>query len=153
MVNIKTILCPIDFSACSSEALDYALDLARQLKANLHLLHVYQDPLAGIPFARPNTSGAAAAPIEVIEEARKARKTEIERIRTMCTDHGVSTRIEEIEGVPAAAIVKAATDSASDLVVMGTHGRTGLAHVVVGSVAERVVRLSPCPVLTVRGKT
>lgn len=151
--TIKNILCPIDFSACSSEALDYAVELAKKLGADLHLLHVYQDPLAGIPFARPNTAGAPAAPLEVIEQARAARKTEIERLRKLCTDHGITTRVEEIEGVPAATIVKAASDNKTDLIVMGTHGRTGLAHVVVGSVAERVVRLSPCPVLTVRGKS
>ncbi|HEX2677096.1 MAG TPA: universal stress protein, partial [Polyangiales bacterium] len=72
--------------------------------------------------------------------------------RKLCQSHGVGARVDEVEGVPATAIVKVATDTKTDLVVMGTHGRTGLAHVVVGSVAERVVRLAPCPVLTVRGK-
>ncbi len=153
MPNIKKILCPIDFSACSAEALDYAKELAKMLGASVHLLHVYQDPLANVPFARANTSGAPSAPIDEIEAARRGRKTEIERLQKVCTDHGVPTQVEEVEGVPASAIVEAASRAKVDLIVLGTHGRTGLAHVVVGSVAERVVRLAQCPVLTVRGKS
>ncbi len=152
MNDIKNILCPIDFSECSGHALDYAIDLAKSLKANLYLLHVYQDPLASIPFARPNTAGAPTAPIDVVEEARHKRKAEIERLRKMSADHGVSTRVAEIEGVPAQTIAATAKDDNADLIVMGTHGRTGLAHAMVGSVAERVVRNAHCPVLTVPGK-
>jgi nucleotide-binding universal stress UspA family protein len=151
VADIKNILCPIDFSKCSGAALDYAMELAKTLNAGLHLLHVYQDPLASVPFARPGTAGAPSAPIDEIEQARKKRTTEIQRLQKVCIDHGVATRVEEVEGVPATSIVAAAQAAKADLIVMGTHGRSGLAHIMVGSVAERVVRLAQCPVLTVRG--
>jgi nucleotide-binding universal stress UspA family protein len=151
MVEIKNILCPIDFSKCSGTALDYAINFAKMCGANLHLIHVYQDPLSAIPFARPGTAGPATAPYEVIEEARRKRTEEIQRLKKMCVERGVNTSVDEIEGVPASVIVDLAKTGKSDLIVMGTHGRSGLAHIMVGSVAERVVRLAHCPVLTVRG--
>ncbi len=160
MADIKNILCPIDFSKCSGVALDYSIELAKTLKASLHLLHVYQDPLSTIPFGRPGTGDVVGAvarqqtpstPIAAIEDARQKRAAEIQRLHQMCTEHGIATSVEEIEGVPAATIVKAAQDRKTDLIVMGTHGRSGIAHLMVGSVAERVVRLAQCPVLTVRG--
>jgi nucleotide-binding universal stress UspA family protein len=116
VADIKNILCPIDFSNCSGVALDYAVELAKTLKASLHLLHVYQDPLSTIPFGRPGTGdvvGAVArqqtpsAPIAAIEEARQKRADEIVRLHKMCTAHGIVTSVEEIEGVPTATIVKA----------------------------------------------
>jgi nucleotide-binding universal stress UspA family protein len=151
MATIKNILCPIDFSECSHQALDYAIDLAKTLGANMRLLHVYQDPISSIPFAIGGTAGLPTAPIELIVEARKQRDAEIARMQQVCRDRGISTEVEEIEGAPALTIVMAAEDHKVDLIVMGTHGRTGIAHAMVGSIAERVVRLSPCPVLTVRG--
>lgn len=152
MSTIKNILCPIDFSKCAIDALDYAIELAKVVKADLKLLHVYEDPLASIPFARTGSAGEPTAPIEIIEEARRKRVAEIERLQALCVSHGVGTKVQEIEGTPAQTIVKVAADTHVDLIVMGTHGRTGLSHALVGSVAERVVRLAPCPVLTVRAK-
>lgn len=152
MPKIQNILCPIDFSQSAMNALDYAIELAKVVRADIKLLHVYEDPLASIPFARTGSAGDPTAPIEIIEEARRKRIAEIERLQAMCASHGVQAKVQEIEGTPAQTIVKVAGETGIDLIIMGTHGRTGLSHALVGSVAERVVRQSPCPVLTVRSK-
>ena len=150
MVKIQSILCPIDFSDCSGHALDYARDLAKLLGASLRLLHVYEDPISTIPFAIAGTAGLPTTPVDLVNEARSHRLVEASRLQKLCTEHGVTTHVEEVEGLPAETIIKVAKDTHADLIVMGTHGRTGLSHLVVGSIAERVVRLSSCPVLTVR---
>jgi len=150
MVQVQNILCPIDFSECSAHALDYARDFAKVVGANLHLLHVYEDPIATIPFAVAGTAGLPTAPVDLVREARKAHALEAERLQKLCADHGVTTHVEEVEGVPAETIIDVAKKKKIDLIVMGTHGRTGLSHLVVGSIAERIVRLATCPVLTVR---
>jgi universal stress protein A len=150
MATIKNILCPIDFSECSGKALDYAIDLAKKVDADLRLLHVYEDPIAAIPFAMVGTGGLPSAPIDVVIDARKKRASEIERLQIMCREHGLTTQVEELEGSPVDTIVKAAAMHKADLIVMGTHGRKGISHMMIGSIAERVVRLAPCPVLTVR---
>ena len=150
MAIIKSILCPIDLSECSAHALDYAIAFSKTLRANLQLLHVYEDPIARVPFGRAGTAGLASAARDDVEEARKKRYVEIERLHQLCREHGLTTDAEEVEGVPAETIVKVAQERNFDLIAMGTHGRTGLKHVLLGSVAERVVRTASCPVLTVR---
>ena len=149
MSYIKKILCPIDFSECSERALDYAARMAKTLAADLQLLHAYVDPLSSIPFARTSSAGAPSAEPEIVAQARKHRKDEILRLQDMCAQHGVATQVEEVEGEARKVINEVALRDNVDLIIMGTHGRTGAARALLGSVSERVVRSSPCPVLIV----
>jgi universal stress protein A len=141
------ILVPTDFSETADEALEYAKVLAGQLGASLHLMHVFSDPYAAAAYA-PEVYGpvAASLPERALDEARRcllARLTADEEERFSGTRAIVS-------GLTAPQIVRYANDQAMDLIVMGTHGRRGVAHLLVGSVAEHVVRTATCPVLTVR---
>jgi nucleotide-binding universal stress UspA family protein len=130
------ILVPTDFSAPSEAALAYGRELATQFDAALHLMHVAENP-----FLR-----AAAMDRRALEEAAvrrlQERLTEAERRRG-------AVAIVEQSDEPANEILRYAESANIELIVMGTHGRTGLARMVVGSVAEAVVRAAPCPVLTV----
>lgn len=144
MPEIKSILCPTDFSPASEKALAYGLSLARQTGSKITLLHVVQ-----VPFfvGLEDGPGAASANEVFVEEARREA---LERLRGEQKKHaqdGLDIDIVQLEGPPHERIVEAAKDK--DLLVMGTHGRTGLPHLLLGSVAERVVRMAPCPVLTV----
>jgi universal stress protein A len=138
----RKILCPVDFSEPSRAALATASELAARFDATLTLLHVYQVPVLGYPevgLGPIRTSVAALA-----EQSLGEWGAEAERLA------GRSVTAVNLEGVPWDQIVKYAAAHKCDLVVVGTHGWTGLKHVLVGSVAERVVRLAPCPVLVVR---
>ena len=148
MPEIKYILCPVDFSKCSERALDYAVRMASLLGADLHLVHAYVDPVASIPFGRTNTWPPAAVPEEVAA-ATQERAQEVQKLQALCEKHGVTNTVREVEGEPRSVICKIAKDDNADLIIMGTHGRTGAARALIGSVAERVVRTAPCPVLTV----
>jgi nucleotide-binding universal stress UspA family protein len=144
ILAIKTILVPTDFSECSQGALQYAEALARQFGATLHLVHVCHP-------ATLTTGGVDAAFIslpDVEEEMRTAAVAEMSKLAG--TLAGIATTSEIAFGSPAACIVAAAVEHGVDLVVMGTHGRGPIMHMVLGNVAERVVRAAPCPVLTVR---
>ncbi len=144
-VQIRSILVPVDFSSPSSQALGYAAGLARSFGAKLTLLNVVE-PIGAMP-------DFAANPLvrdlrEVSAQAKEALKRLVARaqlepawIETLLVRHG--TPFHEIS--EAAALLK------SDLIVLATHGYTGLKHVLLGSTAERVVRHAPCPVLVVRG--
>jgi len=132
--NLKRVLVPVDFSDCSKKALQYAIPLARQFDAELTLLHVvepYQAFCPEIPLCEGPSTEAARIAFDglVIETPFKAV------VR---------------EGEPHTQIVAAAKEMAIDLIVLSTHGRTGLAHVFLGSTAEKVVRHAGCPVLIVR---
>jgi nucleotide-binding universal stress UspA family protein len=147
MPTFDRILVPIDFSEYSDAALRYAIALARQFGSSLYLLHVLDDPFA---------TGAWASEIAVPETPglRDSLRREAEqRLNRYFSPEGWTrfrVTTEAVTGSPAQSIVDFARDCAADLIVMGTHGRTGVAHLLVGSVAERVVRLAPCPVLAVR---
>ena len=144
--TITRILVPTDFSTASDAALDFAKTIARAFGASLHLLHVFEDPIlaGGFPEAyAPMPPDTRAALIDDANRELTRRVSDEERTRFNATTAVVS-------GFAALAIVENAQEHDIDLIVMGTHGRTGVAHLFVGSVAERVVRLAPCPVLTVR---
>lgn len=135
MLQLKKILIPRDFSACSEEALQYGLDLARRVDAEVHLLFVevlYADAYAPV--------ASVASPREVLEE----RLLEGVKLR-----HRVERAVErDVAAAPAIGAYAEAHDI--DLIVMGTHGRRGLRRLLLGSVAEEVVRTAPCPVFIVR---
>lgn len=138
------ILCPVDFSDPSRRALDLAVELAQCFHASLTVLHVYAPPGYVLP------EGYVPAGPEVLAEVEQRTRESLEAWQQIAQAGG-ATQVEIATGVGPAAgeIVHQARTGGFDLVVVGTHGRTGLAHMVLGSTAEKVVRLSPCPVLTV----
>jgi nucleotide-binding universal stress UspA family protein len=143
----ESILCPVDFSECSHAALAHALVLAQKSGAKLDVLHAYYLP----PTIQPNLMVWAAA------GHRSAWGLAEERARSEFDEflvaHGPDIRqrtdLHLVHADPTSAILDFASRHGSALIVMGTHGRTGAARLVMGSVAERVVRAAPCPVLTV----
>jgi nucleotide-binding universal stress UspA family protein len=146
MIDLHRILVPTDFSKYSQNALQYAVAFADKFGAELHLLHVVQDlalfvpdTVTGTPPVVPPVEQLTAAVREGLQ--RVVRDNGLERLR-VCP--------EVREGTPFYEIIRFAKEKDVDLIVMGTHGRSGLAHVLLGSVTEKVVRKAPCPVLTVR---
>ena len=140
MINLRSILVPTDFSETSAAALRYAIALARRFAARVDLLNVADYPAI---------AADAEYPIGIFETMQNAAS---DRLRRLLTER----LVEELQpdfamhiGDPAEEIVRYAHEHAVDLIVMGTHGREGLMRVVLGSVAETVVRRAPCPVLTV----
>jgi nucleotide-binding universal stress UspA family protein len=134
------ILCPVDFDGNSLDALRMGCRLAEQSKARLYALHV-------VPLTDPTI---VSAPL-IAEQAEQLARAELARISNAelaGIEHETLLRF----GHPAKEIIAAEADTNADLVVMATHGRTGISHLVLGSVAEKVVRESSCPVLTIRMK-
>ncbi|MBA3314183.1 MAG: universal stress protein [Planctomycetota bacterium] len=144
MPQIHRILHPTDFSERSETAWAYAKTLAAKFGAEIHLLHAMQDPVAVLPEASVAVTAPAANLPELIQAAEDGLK------RFEAIDPGRIVNRVVLHGPTADEVVRYAKDSEADLIVIGTHGRTGLAHVLLGSVAEKIVRKSPCAVLTVR---
>ena len=144
------ILVPTDFSPPSDAALEYARILAAKFGSSLEILHVIDDPTAASEFVpdgfAPSTEDIRTG---LLEQAHKR----LERLMNLVDRSRYHAHAEAVLGLPAQSIVDYATATGTGLVVMGTHGRTGLAHLLMGSVAEQVVRTAPCPVLTVRQVT
>jgi len=139
LFRLKKILVPMDFSDCSKKALQYALPLAKQFGSEIILVHVM--PYAVQP---PET---ILADTHSIDASGKVLNDLLREISSTVTARA-SLRV----GSPHAEIVEAAKESEADLIVLSTHGHSGLAHMLLGSTAERVVRHAPCPVLVVREK-
>jgi nucleotide-binding universal stress UspA family protein len=145
-VNLKAILVPIDFSESSRKAMHYALSFARQFNAEVLLLHVIEftpltTPVPPLPIIQDETTR-----VTLRESAAKQLALWRDEINSQA-----AVRASMRDGVSAhAEIVNAATEGNIDLIILGTRGRTGLAHLLIGSTAERVVRHAPCPVLVVR---
>lgn len=141
------ILVATDFGPHSDAAVDYAADLTRRLNATLEVVHVVDDPLL---------SGAWSSEVvvpnlqEVIDQLVVNAKARLTVVTGRLAVTGLSATAAVVAGIPAAAIVDHARAGKFDLIVMGTHGRTGFSHLVIGSVAERVLRTAPCAVLTVK---
>jgi nucleotide-binding universal stress UspA family protein len=146
MSAIRTILVPLDFSPDSDRALDVAADLASLFGAELHLLHAHHVPaLALSPYG-------AAIPQGVWDDLREGARRELEERRTKLAARELDAQAHLATGPASDVICESARDLGADLVVMGTRGRSGFAHVLLGSVAERTLRAAPCPVLTVKEK-
>ena len=146
MTPISRILVPTDFSATSDAALAHARRLAIQFGARIHLVHAFEDPYARAAFA---AEVYAPLPESMRDEMiRKVRQQLVERLTFGAPP--VDGTSEVVTGTTAESIVDYARFIDADLIVMGTHGRRGMAHLLLGSVAERVVRTASCPVLTVR---
>lgn len=150
MPAISKILVPTDFSDDSARALEYAEELARKFTAEIILIHVDQ-PLAPVMIAPEFGTGFDMEAMgRIAEEQRLSAQRELDKTINRLRDAGSKARGMLRVGAPFLEIINAAQAEAADLIVMGTHGRTGLSHVLMGSVAERVVRKAACPVLTVR---
>jgi len=146
MTRITRILVPTDFSATADAALDYAYVMAERFGASLELLHVLDDPFVVDGMAaEAYVSEAPALRTAMLQEAQ-------ERLRHRASAREAMPTIgtEVLFGHGARTIAEYAAERGADLIVMGTHGRTGFAHLLLGSVAEQLVRTAPCPVLTVR---
>jgi nucleotide-binding universal stress UspA family protein len=146
---MKRILIPVDFSEPSLKALDYAVGLARRRRPEPHLivLHVVEPvyyPAVGEMYGVGLDLGS------VYDEIEQAAREQVTRLATSLRQRGAAARGLICLGTAAHAIVETATKLKADLIVLSTHGRTGLSHAVMGSVAERVVRTAPCAVVTVR---
>lgn len=137
LFKLKKILVPVDFSDCSKRALGYAIAFARQFDAELTLLHV-------VPI-NPPISEMGSVDLVTVEEARK----DLEEVQAM-VGPAVASHTVVRQGEAHFEITRAAKELGSDLVILSTHGRSGLARVLMGSTAEKVVRHAGCPVLVVR---
>ena len=144
---IQKIMVPIDFSEASEAAARYAAALARTVSASVHLIHV----LEVVPFA-PGPLEFYAGESEPAREARyEAACTRLNALAASMTANATRVTTEVRSGATADRIGEAVIDYGADLVVMSTHGRTGLSHLLLGSVAERLIRTARCPVLAIRG--
>jgi nucleotide-binding universal stress UspA family protein len=146
LIELRRILVPTDFSKFSQVALAYAAALAEKFGAELYLLHVVQDLTVFLPEA-VETAPAVALPVD---QFLAAARTAMERSARDSSLKDLPVHQEVRVGTPFYEIVRFAREGKMDLIVMGTHGHTGLVHVLLGSVTEKVVRKAPCPVLTVR---
>ena len=135
-IEIRKILCPVDFSQPGRYAFDYACAVARKHGAALELLHVVE--------ASAYAEDAMPAGQPSCEESLQMK------LREWAEQAGCPATTRLVAGVPCIEIISRANETQADMIVIGTHGRTGMKHLLIGSVAERVVRTASCPVLTVR---
>ena len=145
MATQTSILCPQDFSPCSERALVRACELAILLKQPIELMHVYQLPY----FPEPAYGMGAAMTLEGLEMMRKRAEALLEEQRGRLQKQGIEATVRVVEGSPGWSIAQRAQLPETSMVVMGTHGRGGLGRVLLGSVAERVLRTAKVPVMTV----
>ncbi len=144
MEEFRKILVPVDFSEDSARALEHATGLATVFGAELHLLHCYQINVGGVsPYG-------IVIPESLEHDVRKAALERLAEWREKLSAEGIAVQEHITPQVPFEAIAATAEQLGADLIVMGTRGLTGLKHVLLGSVAERTLRIAPCPVLTVK---
>jgi universal stress protein A len=151
MQHIRQILVPVDFSEPSRKALEYGATLARTFGAALDVLHVWEVPTFVPAGSIVGVAAASGGDVSLIDLVRKGAEDALNRFVAESAEHGITVRFARTEpGAPAHKIADFAGAGGYDLIVIGTHGRTGLSRVLLGSVAENVVRHAPCPVLAVR---
>jgi nucleotide-binding universal stress UspA family protein len=148
MKPLKQILVPVDFSEPSRAALDYAAQLARPFTATLDVLTVWEAPIF-LPYGSAIDSGVSDATL--LEEVERRARQGLRELLADAAKRGIEVRASHTQmGSPAHVICEFAKTGGYDLIVIGTHGRSGISRALIGSVAERVVRLAHCPVLSVR---
>lgn len=140
----KKVLCPIDFSEPARAAMDAAVELCRQFDGALTLFHSYQLPGYTLP------EGSVVASPKMLQELADQAEAHLAEWRQLAMDAGAA-RVDTVKGIgdPALEVAELARDGGFDVIVLGTHGRTGIRHALLGSIAERVVRHARCPVLTI----
>jgi nucleotide-binding universal stress UspA family protein len=146
MQTLKHILVSTDFSPSSSNAIELAITLATQFDAELTLMHVWDLPV--YPYMEL-TVGTADVTASIERAATECLETQLKKVQARLP----RAKSKLMMGLPWQQIVEASKECKADLLVMGTHGRRGIEHALMGSVAEKLVRLSPIPVLTVRAST
>jgi nucleotide-binding universal stress UspA family protein len=144
MEQIKSIMVPIDFSEYSKNALKYAIDFAKQFNAKMFLIYVVEPIIYPADFSM----GQIAIPSADIDLQSRASEELIHLAKTIGSELHVETIIKT--GKPFVEIIDAAKEKDVDLIIIATHGHTGVEHLLFGSTAEKVVRKAPCPVLTLR---
>lgn len=143
-MQINHILVPIDFSSDAGDAVDMAISLSKELGSRITLLHVIHEVYVGVGEM------AAALPPSYIEDIEAEVEREVQTYLNKVVEAGLQGDYIVVHGVPFQCILDTAEDQNIDLIVMGTHGRTGLKHVLLGSVAEKVIRMATCPVMVTR---
>lgn len=143
--KVDKVLLSTDFSEHSKVAVPWAVDLAKKYKADLHIIHVFDE--AAIEAFFFNYAGQAD---EYFAKFREGFQNEIDELLSGLDTGGITIRPVLANGNPFLEIVQYAKENGIDIIVLGTHGRTGMAHMFMGSIAEKVVRKAHCPVLTVR---
>lgn len=146
MLKVQSILCPTDFSEFSEHALCYACELAVKFQAEVHLLNVLQD----YDTVAPGMGETFAPFAEWLPELRKQSEEQLSKLPGPEWAEKLRVHRTTSVGAPVEEITKYAKEHQIDLIVQGTHGRRGIKHMLLGSVAENIVRYAPCPVLTVR---
>lgn len=146
MITLKKILYATDFSDCARAAQTYAVALAGQFQSELHVVHV----LADIMMMMPEPGSALSLPQNYLVDLKQEAERALDKTLADAAAKGLRVTRALRMGNPFVEIVKYAEESEADLIVVGTHGRGGLGHLLLGSVAEKVVRRAKCPVLTVR---
>jgi universal stress protein A len=144
-VDIRRILAPTDFSEYSKQAVAYAYELAQTFSARLLLLHVVELPVYPVEAFLPSAEGTT-----LLDDLERQARLELAQLLSKAEHPKVDVMCLVAVGTPYYKILEVAEAEKVDLIVMATHGRTGLGHLVMGSVAERVMRMAPCPVLTIR---
>ena len=144
-MEIHRILAPTDFSDLSKQGLKSALELAQSFGAKLVLIHVVEPPPYPVEGLIPSPLGAT-----LLDDLERQASQELARMRVDTQGSAVDVERRVVVGIPYRKIVEVAEEEKADLLVVTTHGRTGLVHLVMGSVAEKIVRTAPCPVLTIR---
>lgn len=144
MSTILRILVATDFSETSARAVSYAIEMAEKFNAELHVVHVLETQ---VPLM---VDGIAWLPPAMIEAADKSAASQLERVIPEEDRKKLVVKLHLCRGAPYLEITRYARDHKMNLIVLGTHGRGAIAHVLLGNVAEKVVRTAPCPVLTVR---
>lgn len=144
MTGFRKILVPVDFSTHSSRALETAIELAKAFGAKLFLLHCYQINVGAIsPYG-------LVIPESFDRDIREAATKQLNQWREKVAGQKIEVESEVTPLFPSEAIASTAERIGADLIVMGTRGLSGIKHVMLGSVAERTVRIAPCPVLTMK---
>lgn len=142
MIELKHLLLPVDFSDACLKATEYAVSLGHRFGATLHLLHVIEDPVVYLPMFE-------SYPLPTREQFETYAQDRLENWVPEQDTEGLNLECHWRHGGPHAEVIDYAADNQIDLIIMGTHGRGVAAHLLLGSVAEKVVRKAPCPVLTV----
>ena len=144
-MHIRRILAPTDFSEYSKQAVAYAYELAQTFGAKLTLLHVVELPVYPVEAFLPSVEGTT-----LLDDLEHQARLDLAQLLPKAEEGTVEVGCQAVPGTPYYKIIEVANAKKVDPIVMATHGRTGLSHLVMGSMAERVVRMAPCPVLTIR---
>jgi nucleotide-binding universal stress UspA family protein len=146
MKQVNSVLVATDFSEAAQHAVDGAIAVAKTFEAKLHVVHAFQTP---VPIVSPYE---VVVPEGFLEQARDSAGNELQKVVEKINSEGLEAESHLTEAPAAPSIVRLAEELEVDLIVIGTRGNTGLKHIVLGSVAERTIRLAPCSVLTVKPK-